>query len=378
MNIEVNCLVRFLNAKGGGRVKRIKGDTAYVEDEDGFEMPTPLKECVRVDEKDTFMPSYKAPVINKSKSKQKTISTPQQELGTKSFDEPSPFARFEEEEKEFTPPKLHQLLKAYGEVSAGLYFFPLDESQMELSNYEMYLVNECQYSFYYTISCKQQDKWQLIAHGSLAPKTEAFIEEIVRKDLAKYDELNVQILAFSENPKLYKGTFDVEFKLDLKKFRNRKALQESKLFDDKAIIIPLIEQSIIKQKKKNGQIIERLQEFGKKDKTKTKANNSVPELQLEKDRNGYYKFDLHIDELLDTTAGMDRRDILLYQLAKAEDVLRQYNKFKERNIVFIHGKGEGILRAELIKLLKKKFPKFKHQDASFSEYSYGATRVTIK
>ncbi len=377
MNIEVNCLVRFLNAKGGGRVKRIKGDTAYVEDEDGFEMPTPLKECVRVDEKDTFMPSYKAPVINKPK-RQKT-QEPQVEKPSKvSLDEPSPFAVFEEEEKEFTPPKPHQLLKAYGEVASSLYFFPLDASQMELSDYEMYLVNECQYSFYYTISFREQEKWVLITHGSLDPKTEAFIEEIERKDLAKYEELNVQILAFSENPKLYKGTFDVEFKLDLKKFRNRNALQESKLFDDRAIIIPLVEQSVVQQKKKKGLVLEALKEFDNRPQAKSQANNRVPELQLEKDRNGYYKFDLHIDELLDTTAGMDRRDILLYQLAKAEDVLRQYSKFKERNIVFIHGKGEGILRAELIKLLKKKFPKFKHQDASFSEYSYGATRVTIK
>ncbi len=377
MNIEVNCLVRFLNAKGGGRVTRIKGDTAYVEDEDGFEMPTLIRECVRVDEKDTFIPSYKAPVINKTKKK-KAEESQVEKPSKASFDEPNPFASFEEEAKEFTPPKPHQLLKAYGEVATSLYFFPLDESQMELSDYEMYLVNECQYSFYYTISFRGQDKWQLLAHGSLDPKTEAFIEEIERKNLAKYEELNVQILAFSENPKLYKGTFDIEFKLDLKKFRNRNALQESKLFDDKAIIIPLIEQSLIQQKRKNGQITERLQDFGKTKQTKGQGDKCVPELQLEQDRNGYYKFDLHIDELLDTTAGMDRRDILLYQLAKAEDVLRQYSKFKERSIVFIHGKGEGILRAELIKLLKKKFPKFKYQDASFSEYSFGATRVTIK
>ncbi len=377
MNIEVNCLVRFLNAKGGGRVTRIKGDTAYVEDEDGFEMPTLVKECVRVDEKDTFMPSYKVPVINKPK-KQKAEEAQTEKTSKVTFDEPSPFVNFQEEEKEeFTPPKPHQLLKAYGEVASSLYFFPLDESQMELSDYEMYLVNECQYSFYYTISFKEQEKWELIAHGILDPKTEAFALEIERKHLEKYQELNVQILAFSENPKLYKGNFDLEFKLDLKKFRNRNTLQESKLFDDKAIILPLIEQSVIQQKK-NDKLIERLHAFPQTKQTKESRKNRVPELQLEKDRNGYYKFDLHIDELLDTTAGMDRRDILLYQLAKAEDVLKQYSKFKERNIVFIHGKGEGILRAELIKLLKKKFPKFKHQDASFSEYSYGATRVTIK
>ncbi len=373
MNVEVNCLVRFLNAKGGGRVTKIKGDIAYVEDEDGFEMPTPIRECVVVDENDTFMPSYKVPVVNKPKSSKQVKKEPQEEA--KPFVALTPL---EEEKEEFIPPKPHQLLKAYGEVTSSLYFFPLDESQMELSDYEMYLVNECQYSFYYTVSCKQQEKWQLIAHGNLEPKTEAFVEEIERKDLTKYEELNIQVLAYSENPKLYKGTFDLEFKLDLKKFRNRKALRESKLFDDKAIIIPLIEQSVVQQKKKNGLVLEALKGLENRPQTKQAKPKKGEEIPLEKDRNGDYKFDLHIDELLDTTAGMDRRDILLYQLSKVEEVLKANSKFRERSIVFIHGKGEGILRNEVIKLIRKKFPKYRYQDASFSEYSFGATRVTIK
>ncbi len=371
-NIEIGCLVRFLNAKGGGRVKQIKGDTAYVEDEDGFEIPTLLKECVRVDEKDTFMPSYKAPVINKVKKQKSPV------VETKpTVTEPKQSLYVEEKSEEFTPPKPYQLLKAYGEVSASLYFFPLDESQMELCNYELYLVNECQYSFYFTISYKQQEKWHLLHHGCLVPKEEAFVEEIVRQKLSSYQELNVQILAYSENPKLYKGTFDVAFKLDLKKFRKRNALQESELFDDKAIIIPLVEQSVIKQSR-GEDLAKKLEGLGKqanKPKDKPKKGEEIP---LEKDRNGDYKFDLHIDELLDSTAGMDRRDILLYQLGKVEEILKANSRFRERSIVFIHGKGEGILRAELIKLLRKKFPRFTYRDASFSEYSFGATRVTIK
>ncbi len=372
-NIEIGCLVRFLNAKGGGRVKQIKGDTAYVEDEDGFEIPTLLKECVRVDKQDTFMPAYKAPVINKEK-KQKSISPEAKQ--TISI-EPKQNLYAEEEGEEFTPAKPHQLLKAYGEVSASLYFFPLDESQMELCDYELYLVNECQYSFYYTISYKEQEKWHLLHHGCLVPKEEAFVEEIARQKLSSYQELNVQVLAYSENPKLYKGTFDIEFKLDLKKFRKRTTLQASELFDDKAIIIPLVEQSIVQQTK-GEDLSKQLEGLGKqtnKPKDEPKKGEEIP---LEKDRNGDYKFDLHIDELLDSTAGMNRRDILLYQLGKVEEILKANSKFRERSIVFIHGKGEGILRAELIKLVKKKFPRFTYRDASFSEYSFGATRVTIK
>ena len=39
--------VRFLNSVGGGIIKRIEGNIAYVDD-DGFETPTLLRECVVV------------------------------------------------------------------------------------------------------------------------------------------------------------------------------------------------------------------------------------------------------------------------------------------------------------------------------------------
>ncbi|MDE6770914.1 MAG: Smr/MutS family protein, partial [Muribaculaceae bacterium] len=46
-------------------------------------------------------------------------------------------------------------------------------------------------------------------------------------------------------------------------------------------------------------------------------------------------------------------------------------------IVFIHGKGEGVLRKAVLDLLKKEYPKAELQDASFREYGFGATLVTI-
>lgn len=44
---KIGDTVRFLNSVGGGRIVRIDGNIAYV-DEDGFETPVLLKECVVV------------------------------------------------------------------------------------------------------------------------------------------------------------------------------------------------------------------------------------------------------------------------------------------------------------------------------------------
>lgn len=88
--------------------------------------------------------------------------------------------------------------------------------------------------------------------------------------------------------------------------------------------------------------------------------------------------DLHADELLDTTAGMSNADILDYQLDVFRRTLDQYKGKKGQKIIFIHGKGEGVLRHAIIHELNYKYKGYPYQDASFREYGYGATQVTIK
>ena len=88
--------------------------------------------------------------------------------------------------------------------------------------------------------------------------------------------------------------------------------------------------------------------------------------------------DLHADAVLDTTAGMNAADILGYQLEVFRRTLEENKDRKGQKIVFIHGKGEGVLRHALIHELNYKYKKYPYQDASFQEYGYGATQVTIK
>ena len=88
--------------------------------------------------------------------------------------------------------------------------------------------------------------------------------------------------------------------------------------------------------------------------------------------------DLHADVLLETTNGMNATDILNYQLDVFRKTLKTYEKKKGTKIVFIHGKGEGVLRKALVNELQYRYKHYIYQDASFREYGYGATQVTIK
>lgn len=95
-------------------------------------------------------------------------------------------------------------------------------------------------------------------------------------------------------------------------------------------------------------------------------------------RNGIVEVDLHIDKLVETTAGMNNAAMLQHQMGIFKQTVEAYKGAKGQKIVFIHGKGEGVLRKAIIDELKLRYPKFEWQDASFQQYGFGATMVTVR
>ena len=85
--------------------------------------------------------------------------------------------------------------------------------------------------------------------------------------------------------------------------------------------------------------------------------------------------DLHIGQLTSTTHGMDNYDMLNLQMTTAKQKLEYAIRNRIQKVVFIHGKGEGVLKKELEFLLKKYPVDF--YEASFQKYGLGATEVYI-
>lgn len=108
-----------------------------------------------------------------------------------------------------------------------------------------------------------------------------------------------------------------------------------------------------------------------------KVSGAEKRARQKQDRNAVVEVDLHATELLDTMVGLEPKDILDYQIKVFRDTLDEHAKGHGRRIVFIHGKGEGVLRNALIKELRTHYKQCRYQDASFREYGYGATMVTI-
>jgi dsDNA-specific endonuclease/ATPase MutS2 len=89
-----------------------------------------------------------------------------------------------------------------------------------------------------------------------------------------------------------------------------------------------------------------------------------------------WEVDLHIEELTDDYKHLTNGEIVVIQLRHARSIIDKARQQKINKIVFIHGKGRGTLKQELLHLLAG-YTFVEVYDASYKRYGGGATEVRI-
>ena len=110
--------------------------------------------------------------------------------------------------------------------------------------------------------------------------------------------------------------------------------------------------------------------------------NSPNDIGNSSQRGGYEVVDLHIEKLIShqgTIERMTASEIKDYQLNEVRRVLKENKRYRGKKIIFIHGRGDGVLRDEIMKLLSRDYPTYPFQDAPFRKYGmFGALQVRIQ
>lgn len=367
--IKIGDNVRFLNAVGGGKVTRIdeKKSLIFVEDQDGFEIPVLERECVviqAVNEKTNFP-------VKEFTTKQKENEYNSKMSKSTDISHPSPLEKVPEGGMRSDIPIIET---PEGDTfKALLAFFPVDIKQLQTTSYECYLVNDSNYFLYYNLVNGEKGNRKSISNGIIEPNLQEFLCDIKKDELNDWENLRVQIIPFKKD-KIYteQKAVDLSLKLNAVKFYKLHSFTETEYFDDLCMLISLTEEE---QKKQLMDINpEKIKEaiFEKRDEKR-------PRIELKKPKQlGVIEVDLHIDELLDSTSGLSNADMLLHQMEVFHKTLEDNKNKRGQKIVFIHGKGEGVLRSEIEKQLKTRYKTYYFQDASFREYGFGATMVTIR
>ncbi|MDY5194298.1 MAG: DUF2027 domain-containing protein [Candidatus Aphodosoma sp.] len=353
-SVKIGDKVRFINAKGGGIVRRFQSkNVVLVEEDDGFETPILISEVVVVQETD----KYNFPIEDKKATKEEEIT---------SNDIPQPIAEeYSWDENEET--------REGEELSIYLAYLPVDIKQLQTTDMELYLVNDSNYYLRFCIQAKSEEKFIVKYQDIIEPQTTLWLDKIVKESVNDYEEIKFQAFAYKRTAFVSKPVIDITLKINPVKFYKLHTFKETEFFDKPALLQTIIYRDVLDLN--NTISAEKIQEAINTKEVKNEENRKTT--HKKRDKNDIIELDLHINELLDNTNGMSRGDMLKYQLDEAEKLIKQHLNHKGQKIVLIHGKGEGILRAEIEKMIKHKFKKCEYRDASFQQYGFGATMVII-
>ena len=165
--MKIGDKVRFLSEVGGGTVRGFRGkDIALVEDEDGFEIPMLIRECV-------------------------VIQTDEYNIPLKSTKPAAPEVEAEEEEEEEEKPITYRAPEIRGNdvLNVLLAYVPQDIKAISSTPFDAYLVNDSNYFIDYLYLASEGKEWRLRSRGTVKPNMKMHLEEFTKGDLNQMEQI---------------------------------------------------------------------------------------------------------------------------------------------------------------------------------------------
>lgn len=352
--------VKFLNDVGGGTITKVVKDQAYVTI-DGFDIPMPLSQLVKVGSELPVEPEDK-PLLSKAeqkKAKQEEkrppVSTPVQE---EEFEE-----ELEEEEES------ERNLSDFGTLSMLLGFVP-EKTKKDGTLYHIFLINDCLYRALYTFSVIKEGHYKTLKAGMLEDETKVFLQTFTSKELTNFQSIHIECIFYKKSSYIPHEPLVYKLALDHQKITSQENYTENDFFDEKAYVINITEMDLLAEIEKASQHEQAL--------LKGKDFKEPPKIKQIKVPAENEEVDLHIEHLTDNHTSLEPNEILDIQMSKFHISMEGAIRNQTRRIIFIHGVGNGKLKYEIRKILDTQYKKYRYQDASFKEYGYGATMVILR
>jgi hypothetical protein len=340
MNLKAGDKVRFLDEKGEGIITRfLDRNQALVQMNDGFEIPYLIAKLVSAEpDRETKTPAAesktetKVPVIEKVRSRQ-----------------------------------------GYQTDGVFLVYLPADQSNPLNGQFEVLLFNLTAYHIHFTISTREMGKYSCIHTAALEPSNSISLQMIGTEDMEAWSSLLVDILFYSYQPAPPRSPVSRVFRQKPARFFKEGSLSENGLTSEPAIVVDLT------RSMQKGQEEEFFEETDLEKILHAKEQKEQRKQSLPSDKNNpdlEWEIDLHLEELVSQSRGMNNAQMLDIQLKHFQKKLDEAMAVNIRKIVFIHGVGNGRLKQEIRKILSTHRDLTFH-DASYASYGFGATEVVI-
>ncbi|MDL2242231.1 DUF2027 domain-containing protein [Bacteroidales bacterium OttesenSCG-928-K03] len=374
MKYKVGDKVKFLNKVGGGFITQVLANgMVKVMVEDGFEYPVMEKELILINPQNSleryFDEDFDVPVSQrKARSEDYELN---QEIERR------------REVREVEESKEKKLVNnSEGEpVDKGiiLAFIPKDQNQLTKGEMSIAVLNYTEYTvmfnFYLKSSLREYTSSGLL---QIPPYSKYDLGVGKREDLTRWMKGIFQALFVTAQTKQVPNPIHTEINLKPSYFEIADNYRTSNIINEKAFMIMLNdlfyhEKINVPKDEKNKDVLI----------SEEKAKQSAPVIPSQlidrhKIDKGKAEVDLHISALRDDYSSMKNSEILAIQkeyfLAALENALTNHY----REVIFIHGIGNGVLRDVLIKLLNDQYDDLTYRDAPFQKFGYGAIVVELK
>ena len=349
MAIKVGDKVKFLNATGGGIVRKIIDNRLVsVAIEGGFEIPVQASELLVIKQVDAG-----------SKFFHETFNVP----------DASPMEIPEDQTSDQEALPAH-IINSRRSEDILIGFVPHDQKWLITGHMDVYLINNTSYDILYN-HYRQDDerKWQGVNYGSAGAGSRLLMATIDRDELPQWTEGCLQFLFHKEQCFGVPPPFNADFSITGKKFYSEQNYRDSVYVSGKAIVVKvasLAQQKEIKDSIEPEPVVS----------AKSRLNEDAFILK-HKTGDREAEVDLHIHELVDDSTTFEKVEILEYQKNYFLRCMESAIASNFLKVTFIHGVGNGVLREVLLDILKKQ-EGIEVFDAPMQKYGVGAIEVRIR
>jgi hypothetical protein len=371
MKFQVGDKVKFLNEKGGGIVTKIITSTMVNVLTDDFEIPTLTSELVKVD------PQGKAESMfdeNFGGSRQSSVVSRQSEVSSKNSEIRN--------QKSETPPQEVDRQSSLGNFSfrvknaPGVYlaFVPHDQKWLVTGIVEIYLLNNTPYNVLYSFFLEEEKEIIGKDYDVIFPGNKILIDTVDRNHILQWTRGIVQLIFHHDTPERILQPVSSTFDITPARFNKEENYGFTQFFEEKSLLITVAQVTAL-----STVLTKEESHLSEETMIKMKSMEVKPASLIEKHQVGPREavVDLHIEELVDNHSGMIPHDMLKLQMDYFMRCIESAVEKNFRKVTFIHGVGNGTLKAAII----RKVSEYEHADshlASLAKFGVGAIDVVIK
>ncbi|MEJ5302885.1 MAG: DUF2027 domain-containing protein [Bacteroidales bacterium] len=364
MSLQPGDKVKFLNQQGGGTIVRIiKPGLVAVLIDDGFEIPTPESELVKIGGESAAARYFSETSHEKPRASENSTSKPQK---------PDSSGHLTESYVEALP------TSARGSSNVpGIYlaFEPLDQKWLISGSLELTLSNLSDYDVIYTLFHKTPGGgYTGRDYGNIPPMHKAIIDVIKREDLDYVADGIVELMFIKDKmPSVWLPSV-AAFKIKSVRFTKEDNYKTYAFLNRKAFVYQLAEISRLKSASR----LEEMEKYGEETMVVEKAEQIKPLSFIARHKTAPREavVDLHAEAILEDHREVPPEELLNLQLAYFTRCMEAAIIDNYYKVIFIHGVGNGVLKKAIIERLRE-YPNVIWQQAPFARFGMGAIEVMI-